>query len=452
MGQPIPMPATLVAEQLSNGSFSKSLCDRHTGFDVDFSMDASPPSRMSRVNRQGRLTIGRAHEMCVITALALALAAMLSAGVTAEDKVEQQFRERVEPILEDYCLACHGNGLKKGGVTLDEFTPDNGRLRDRKLWWAVLRNVRSGIMPPAGKPRPSEAERRALEDWIKHGALGIDPMNSDPGRVTVRRLNRVEYRNTIRDLIGVDYDTTVEFPPDDAGHGFDNIADVLTLSPMLLEKYLAAAKSIVSQAVPMVSGVVAERKIGGQRFRREGVGINKNDGGINENEKDGPLSFSYYEPASVKNMFHTEQPGRYQLVVHLVAQAKPAVGSDFNRCRVILKADDHELLREEYIQHDEKPFQYQIDVEWAAGKHELDFTLEPLTPGERRLKYLAIRIDSVTVRGPLERQFWVRPANYSRFFPSAVPEGADASSAGLRARSILSCRSRAKRFVGPSAV
>ena len=95
------------------------------------------------------------------------------------------------------------------------------------------------IMPPAGKPRPSAAELAALEDWIKYGAFGIDPKDPDPGRVTVRRLNRVEYRNTIRDLMGVDYDTTAEFPPDDTGHGFDNIGDVLTLSPLLLEKYLA---------------------------------------------------------------------------------------------------------------------------------------------------------------------------------------------------------------------
>ena len=77
--------------------------------------------------------------------------------------------------------------------------------------------------PRPARPRPSDKELRLLEDWIKYGAFGIEPTNPDPGRVTVRRLNRVEYRNTIRDLMGVDYDTSVEFPPDDSGHGFDNI-------------------------------------------------------------------------------------------------------------------------------------------------------------------------------------------------------------------------------------
>ena len=147
-----------------------------------------------------------------------------------------------------------------------------------------------GIMPPAGKPRPSGEERRILEDWIKYGAFGIDPKDPDPGRVTVRRLNRVEYRNTIRDLIGVDYDTTAEFPPDDTGHGFDNIGDVLTMSPLLLEKYIAAADVIVSKAVPTTSRVVAEKTRPGRSFRRPA------DGAAAGENTAGPLSLSYYEP------------------------------------------------------------------------------------------------------------------------------------------------------------
>ena len=87
--------------------------------------------------------------------------------------------------------------------------------------------------------------------------------------MTLRRLNRVEYRNTIRDLMGVDYDTTENFPADDSGYGFDNIGDVLSLSPLLMEKYLQAAEKIVDQAVPSEALVVAERRIDGERFRSE---------------------------------------------------------------------------------------------------------------------------------------------------------------------------------------
>ena len=131
-------------------------------------------------------------------------------------------------------------------------------MHDRDLWWGVLKNVRAGIMPPAGKPRPTAEEVRTLEDWIKRDVFGIDPTDPDPGRVTIRRLNRVEYRNTIRDLMGIDFQADEEFPADDTGYGFDNIGDVLSVSPLLLEKYMQAAETIVKQAVPTVSAVVAD--------------------------------------------------------------------------------------------------------------------------------------------------------------------------------------------------
>ena len=183
----------------------------------------------------------------LVGVILFAMAILFPCVVAAGDAVREEFGEHVQPVLEDYCYSCHGGGIKKGGVALEGVETDQARLSDPKLWGAVLKNVRAGLMPPAGKPRPSKEELRALEDWIKSGAFGIDPNDADPGFVTVRRLNRVEYRNTIRDLVGVDFDATAEFPPDDSGHGFDNIGDVLTMSPLLLEKYVAAAKSIIAR-------------------------------------------------------------------------------------------------------------------------------------------------------------------------------------------------------------
>src|SRR5262249_40198983 len=121
---------------------------------------------------------------------------------------------------------------------------------DKKLWLAVLKNVRSGLMPPRGEERLTKDEKQRLFDWIELEAFGVDPANPDPGRVTLRRLNRVEYHNTIRDLTGIDYDTTDEFPADDSGYGFDNVGDAMSLSPLLMEKYLNAAEAIVAEAVP----------------------------------------------------------------------------------------------------------------------------------------------------------------------------------------------------------
>ncbi len=121
-------------------------------------------------------------------------------------------------------------------------------------------------MPPKGHPRPNDDEKQLLARWIKYVGLGINPDDPDPGRVTLRRLNRVEYRNTIRDLMGYDYETSEEFPVDDTGYGFDNIGDVLTVSPLLLEKYFKAAETIVAAAVPMEAKTDCRANIGWHRF------------------------------------------------------------------------------------------------------------------------------------------------------------------------------------------
>src|SRR5438045_5721623 len=182
----------------------------------------------------------------------------------------EQFRKQIQPLLAMYCYDCHGDGEKKGGIALDELKSDDQLLNNRELWWKVLKNTRSGLMPPQKKPRPTAEQLAELANWIKYGAMGIDPSHPDPGRVTFRRLNRVEYRNTIKDLMGVDYNTTEEFPPDDTGYGFDTIGDVLSFSPLLLEKYMKAAESIVATAVPTVSRAVAETVFTGRELKAAG--------------------------------------------------------------------------------------------------------------------------------------------------------------------------------------
>ncbi len=207
-----------------------------------------------------------------------------------------RFHEAVAPILKEYCYDCHGDGMNKGKVAFDEFKSDDELLARRELWFAVLKNVRAGLMPPEKKPRPSAEQTRALADWIKRDAFGLDPQNPDPGRVTIRRLNRVEYRNTIRDLMGFDFKVEDELPPDDTGYGFDNIGDVLTISPMLLEKYMRAAETITAEAVPRVTRVVAEKTIPGSAFRKsEGKGSGER--------------LTFYEAAKVDHTFKAEHAG-----------------------------------------------------------------------------------------------------------------------------------------------
>jgi cytochrome c553 len=180
------------------------------------------------------------------------LALLAGSFAAAADPVSgaAEFRTQIRPILQTYCFDCHGDGAHKGNVAFDEFKSDQAAVTNRDLWFKALKNLRAGMMPPAKKSQPSAEQKQEIASWIKGAVFCVDPVNPDPGRVTVRRLNRVEYRNTIRDLMGIDYDTQTEFPPDDTGYGFDTIGDVLTISPMLLEKYMIAAEKIVALAVP----------------------------------------------------------------------------------------------------------------------------------------------------------------------------------------------------------
>jgi len=135
--------------------------------------------------------------------------------------------------------------------------------------------------------------------------------NSRPRPGDGAPVESVEYKNTIHDLLGVDYDAEGEFPPDDSGYGFDNISDVLTISPMLLEKYLDAAKAIVSEAVPTRGAAPAEKTVSGRSFHGEG------DKAIRVRPRRVPLS--YYQRAAVSNIFKIDQPGHYQINLDLTA-------------------------------------------------------------------------------------------------------------------------------------
>ncbi len=200
-----------------------------------------------------------------ITILAVLGAAAIASGCLAVSRTRSQSslrrptldRARAEvglhgevlPLLNRYCWDCHGDGAAKGDVSLDAFTNVTAVLHDRRTWERVLRTVDSGDMPPKKKKQPTAGERQQLTGWIENTLFPVDFENPDPGRVTLRRLNRVEYNNTIRDLVGVDFKPAEDFPQDDIGYGFDNIGDVLSLPPILMEKYLKAAERILDEAL-----------------------------------------------------------------------------------------------------------------------------------------------------------------------------------------------------------
>ena len=160
-----------------------------------------------------------------------------------------RWTSEVLPLLRDHCWDCHGDGADKGGVNLDGFTNATQVFGQRVLWERVMDNVKNGSMPPPKKKQPAVPDREKVVAWLEEVLYPMDPANPDPGRVTIRRLNRTEYNNTVRDLLGVDFKPADDFPQDDVGYGFDNIGDVLSMPPVLLEKYLAAADRILAQAI-----------------------------------------------------------------------------------------------------------------------------------------------------------------------------------------------------------
>jgi cytochrome c5 len=164
-------------------------------------------------------------------------------------------------IVEKYCISCHNERTKTAGLMLDKLdVSDVGSGADK--WEKVVRKVRVGMMPPQGAPRPDPEARQAFVSWLTSELDRAAAANPNPGRGLIHRLNRSEYANVIRDLLTLEVDTSSLLPPDDSAYGFDNIADALSVSPVLLERYLTAADKITSLAV-------GDRETGpyGQTFR-----------------------------------------------------------------------------------------------------------------------------------------------------------------------------------------
>jgi mono/diheme cytochrome c family protein len=159
----------------------------------------------------------------------------------------KQYEQEIVPLLQAYCYDCHGTEKQKGDLNLASYKTGVAANKVRKVWKEVSHQLTAKEMPPEKeRKQPSDAERKLLVTWIKSLSENDAP---DPGRVTVRRLNRFEYNNTIRDLFGFDMKPGDDFPDDDVGHGFDNIGDVLSLPPLLMEKYLIAADQILDKAI-----------------------------------------------------------------------------------------------------------------------------------------------------------------------------------------------------------
>lgn len=175
------------------------------------------------------------------------------AGTTPPPSADA-FETGVKPMIRENCIGCHNAVKLKGDLDLERFLnqPANAALKDRAVWDLVLQKLKAGEMPPPGKPAPAPGQVAAATQWIERQYALLDSQAPpNPGRVTAHRLNRFEYNNTVRDLLAVNLHFANDFPPDPYGYGFDNIGDVLTLSPVLTEMYFKAAERVAKAAIPL---------------------------------------------------------------------------------------------------------------------------------------------------------------------------------------------------------
>jgi hypothetical protein len=263
------------------------------------------------------------------------------------------YSEHVTPLLKQYCFDCHGNGKSKGDLALDKWKDEKEALADRKTWQRVMEMIQGHEMPPKKKAQPAEKERDTIVAWVETAALKTDCANPDPGRVTIRRLNRTEYNNTIRDLLGVDFQPADDFPVDDSGYGFDNIGDALSMPPILIEKYLAAAEKIVDAA------------LGRTKSRKQRFAVDELEVGYNAKRRgDGWVTLNSIEEDDVAVAQTVPVPGEY--IVRVRAYARQETTNTINLTFMLDKTPVESVSVET---NQSAPKVYETKMTIPGGKH-----------------------------------------------------------------------------------
>ncbi len=220
--------------------------------------------------------LSKVATVCVWLAV-LGWAAPRVASQSAEQRAASADGAGSREVINKYCVTCHNERTKTAGLMLDK--ADLGEVAAHaEIWEKVVRKVRAGMMPPAGVPRPDDPTRRTLVSWLESTLDRAAQTSPNPGRPLAHRLNRAEYANAVRDLLSLDINVTSMLPPDDSSSGFDNNADVLGVSPVLLESYLTAAERVAALAIgdmssPPIGEVYRVRQDESQDRHIEGLPI-----------------------------------------------------------------------------------------------------------------------------------------------------------------------------------
>jgi len=336
--------------------------------------------------------------------------------LVADETPAIDFQKEIAPFLNDYCAACHNPDDKIAELNVLKFESAESVTTQREVWEKIVNVLTKGEMPPEGELQPSDEEKAKILKWIKHELDNFDCAKIDnPGRVTIRRLNRTEYNNTIRDLLGVDLKPADDFPSDDVGYGFDNIGDVLSISPILMEKYLAAAEQVVEAAVWAEDPYLAPL----QEFPPSKLLQNGGGGGSRGDDfalsSNGEVYVEYEIPADGDYLFIAEAYGH---------QAGP------DPAKMELRLDGETVHKINVTAVEDAPGAYEHRATLKAGKHRLAaaFTNDYYQPehedpelrGDRNLL-----VRSLSIQGPIETKPAELPETHKRIVFCELSEGED---------------------------
>jgi mono/diheme cytochrome c family protein len=304
-------------------------------------------------------------------------------------RADQKAFDALEPLLADHCYECHGDGARKGDFAMDGYGSIEDHLEDFDVWFEIWKNARSNLMPPADKPQLKAEEKEEILSFIESIVFKIDPENPDPGRVTIRRLNREEYRNSVKDLLKYDFNVADVLPADDTGYGFDTIGDVLSISPLLMEKYLEAADLIVENAVPTNGPEIVEWWFDAKTF--------KDDRG-----KEWSLDWMPFDHARKHQAKpYVSHDGEYEIRVDFRIRGSDEASS--NTATLKIGLDDKTLTERKLGWDNSERITLKTKAVLKQGK-DAAFWLATET-GERPQQgenKLAIDVESFRIRGPLD--------------------------------------------------
>lgn len=330
------------------------------------------------------------------------------------------FERDIAPLVQRYCTACHGEKVQTAGINFLTFRDTTSVLKARNVWEKASPKLQLGAMPPKGLPQPTTAERHLLIHWIDSTLSSANCDIKDPGRVTLRRLNREEYNNTIRDLFGVDSKPANDFPSDDVGYGFDNIGDVLTISPLLMERYLDAAEKI-SEAVIFAE----DANVPVAHFEAERMPQTGGDGVVMDDGR------TLYSNGQVTVDFNFPKDGDYILRVRAYEQH---AGDEF--AKMTLRFEDKDVQTVDVKTGEDAPKVYQIRVTARAGKRRFAVAFindyyNPRRPDPKNRDRNLI-VDYLEIVGPLTPRPSALPESHRRVIPCDPPHSEECARKILR--------------------